>query len=231
MHRAKKRKQQPNQLLQVHCSRCETQCFVNWKPYDVTSTTSFDIMEPGLFHMEREMYSYTICPDCTPIVEALEQPENGEALTIFTSHINPSVIQSSSHPHVMPLNKYLRHPFHAPIQPFVPYDLNEAFQIARSWFQQATYVLVLAGAGMSADAGLSVFRYQLVPIGSGSSSNSSNGNNSQVLSSSSTAVSTCTSVATTTDATAITNTNTFSLLGGGLTTEEVDYHTHPEKAW
>ena len=129
----------------------------------------------------------------------------------------------------MPICKYLRHPLHQPIQPFVPQDLNEGFQIARSWFQQATYVLVLAGAGMSADAGLSVFRYQLAPIGSSSSSSSDNNISAQLLTSNSAP----TAIAGAPPAAAVVSTvpKPLSLLGGGLTTEEVDYRAHPEKAW
>ena len=257
MQRTRKRKR-PTQLLEVSCSRCEAKCYVEWKPFDAATNTNSDIKDPALFHRELELFSYTICEDCTPIVSAVEQQD--QSLTVFTSHINPSVIQSSSHPHIIPICKYLRHPLHEPIQPFVPDDLNEGLLIARTWFQQATYVLVLAGAGMSADAGLSVFRYQLIPIGSGScsgSDNNSNSSNSSSNSSSSnnnhnssntqllskTLVSTATAAAaanatataTTTVATLVTAATTITtplpLLGGGLTTEEVDYRARPEKAW
>ena len=229
---------------------------MEWKPFNAAAADISDVMDPAIFHMEQELYSYTMCVDCSPIVAALEQPNAVDPLTIFTSHINPSVIQSSSHPHVMPISKYLRHPLHAPIQPFVSHDLNEGFSIARSWFQQATYVLVLAGAGMSADSGLSVFRYQLIPSGSSGSSSSSSGSSgssssnsernssssTQTKSNSSTLAPTATTTATTTTATATTSaaatasaavvtTKPLSLLGGGLTTEEVDYRAHPEKAW
>ena len=219
MPATKKRRPSLTTLLPVTCSSCGSTCLI-----EVNNFT-----EKSIDDIECETFSFIVCAACTPAVEALERPSALKRLTVFTSHINPSVVQFSSHPDIVPVSSFIScsnagtfacrsldldgavsRMGTAALDIYEAEScyssLEEGYSTARSWFHSADAILIIAGAGMSAESGLSTFRYQL--------SNDSPQN--KVDSHLSPHVSLPAAVA---------------LLGGGLSTSEVCYNTRPEKAW
>ena len=91
-----------------------------------------------------------LCTECDETIERLR--ESGEDVYWFTAHVDPTFIVESTHPQVVPLSAL----------PFTdrcdPGDFDSAIvQVARA-ILRARAVLVVAGAGMSADGGMPTFR-------------------------------------------------------------------------
>ena len=142
-------------LVRVRCSGCRSACFVASEP--LATTIAAAVADAAVYRQERDEFSYVVCASCAPVVAPHE--EDG-SLVVFTSHVNPSVVQQSSHPDVVPVCPHLA--ARPADVPFVPAALvPPALAQAKAWFDLADHVLVVAGAGMSADAGLPVYRYVL----------------------------------------------------------------------
>jgi NAD-dependent SIR2 family protein deacetylase len=104
------------------------------------------------------------------------------------------------------------------------YNLDLGISLAKSWFFIADAVLIIAGAGMSADSGLATFRYELSDdSGQCGTMKSISGPDLENTAGSPT------DIVTLLDPTAATREG--PLLGGGLSVTEVCYQTRPEKAW
>ena len=83
--------------MPVQCSGCGSDCQI-----EITN-----IAEKSIHDIECERFSFTVCGICYPAVAALESLEAPDTLTVFTSHLNPSVVQFSSHPDVIPVSSFL----------------------------------------------------------------------------------------------------------------------------
>ena len=92
-----KRRHNGTSLLPVQCSGCGSDCQI-----EITN-----IAEKSIHDIECERFSFTVCGICYPAVAALESLEAPDNLTVFTSHLNPSVVQFSSHPDVIPVSSFL----------------------------------------------------------------------------------------------------------------------------
>jgi NAD-dependent SIR2 family protein deacetylase len=101
------------------------------------------------------------------------------------------------------------------------YNFDLGISLAKSWFSIADAVLIIAGAGMSADSGLATFRYELSDdSGQCGIIESISGQDLE---------NTQTDIIPVLDSTA--GIQKGPLLGGGLSVTEVCYQTRPEKAW
>ena len=218
----KKRKHAPRILLPASCSGCGIVCHI-----EVSDFTGKNIDD-----IELETFSFIVCALCTPAVETLEELSAPNGLTVFTSHINPSVVQFSSHTDIIPVSTFISSR-NTSILSCNSYQLDddisrseaaacsvseaisnvisieEGYSVARSWFLSADAVLIIAGAGMSAESGLSTFRYQLSKC---SPEHLQSENKSY-------------------EYTEAIHPSLARPLGGGLSTAEVCYNSRPEKAW
>ena len=203
----KKRKQTVPTLLPASCSSCGNVCHVEVD----------DFAGKNIDDIEHETFSFIVCAICTPAVETLERISAPNELTVFTSHINPSVVQFSSHTDVIPVSSFISSrnttilslPDNVGETISNAFSIKEGYSVARSWFHSADAVLIIAGAGMSAESGLSTFRYQLSKC---SPEQQQSKNES------------C-------DSTCSIRPSLAYPLGGGLSTTEVCYKSRPEKAW
>ena len=140
-------------VVRVRCGRCGSACFVTSEPLEGAATAA--VADAALYQEECDAFSYAFCGSCEPLVATSEADGS---LAVFVSHLNPSVVQHSSLPDVVPVCKHLCRD--VPFAP-TPTTIAAAVAQAKTWFERADHVLVVAGAGMSADAGLPVYRYVL----------------------------------------------------------------------
>ena len=191
-----------------------------------------------LFSIECEKFSYTICEVCGPGVDKLEELDSASGIAVFASYINPSVVQYCNYTQIIPVSPFMtaesisvnyarnrlnessndavgssNDRFRDPIRPDIgEVSLIEGLSIARLLFSNADAVLIIAGAGMSADSGLATFRYELAEYSK--CHKEDNQGTSQSPSANSSDLS-----------------GASLLLGGGLSTADVCYTNRPEKAW
>ena len=195
-------------------------------------------MAMDLFSIECEKFSYTICEVCGPGVDKLEELDSASGIAVFASYINPSVVQYCNYPQVIPVSPFMTSESISvnyardclnessndavgsssdcsrdPIRPDVgEVSLVEGLAIARILFSSADAVLIIAGAGMSADSGLATFRYELAEYSKCHKEDNQCPSQNAVASSP-------------------TLSGASLLLGGGLSTADVCYTNRPEKAW
>ena len=195
-------------------------------------------MGMDLFSIECEKFSYTICEVCGPRVDKLEQLDSASGIAVFASYINPSVVQYCNYPQVIPVSPFMTSEcisvnyardrlnessndavgssndcFSDPIRPDMgEVSLIEGLSIARVLFSSADAVLIIAGAGMSADSGLATFRYELAEYSKCHKEDNQ-----------------CTSQSPSANSSDLSGVSL--LLGGGLSTADVCYTNRPEKAW
>lgn len=111
------------------------------------------------------------------------------------------------------------------------YNLDLGISLAKTWFSIADAVIIIAGAGMSADSGLATFRYELnddsgqcetVKKSSGQELENTAGSQADIPLQDLTAGG---------PGSLLGGGPSGPLLGGGLSVTEVCYKTRPEKAW
>jgi NAD-dependent SIR2 family protein deacetylase len=98
---------------------------------------------------EKETNKVTLCQKCN---HRIEQLCDNEGMHWFTAHLDESYIMACSRPEILP-------PSTLPLERIEPeYSPVEAILKARKFIENATSILILAGAGASVDSGLPDFR-------------------------------------------------------------------------
>jgi hypothetical protein len=130
--------------IAVACGACQLQCYVE-VPVNFSAR-----------QVKRETLDFILCPECCRAIELEGERDPRRPFVVFTSHINQSVVQHSSHPNIVHQSPYLS--FSKRLFTSSDGDIN---LVRNDWFRRAKAILIVAGAGMSADSGLSTFRYRL----------------------------------------------------------------------
>lgn len=137
--RKKKKTASKASQLSTTCGACGNECIISGRVDDID--------EHGVSIFDH----FYCCSDCEPFVDALEKNKE-KPLTFFTSHINEGVVQESNYPLVVKPSKYLVSSY-GPLR-----DQSAEYDVAKRIISNATAILVVTGAGFSADSGLGVFR-------------------------------------------------------------------------
>ena len=127
----------------ILCGVCCCKCILGYN--NVTNI-------PKHLYIQQQRESFYACDECQPYVDKLEQ-DSINPLVFFTLHVNSSIVQQSNYPEIVPINPYIQNMKYRDLQ------LNfDNILTAKSIISQAKAILIVAGAGMSSDSGLNVFR-------------------------------------------------------------------------
>ena len=126
----------------ILCGVCNCKCILQY--------ANETRLAKNLF-IQQERETFYACDECCPLIDELEQKEI--PLVFFTLHVSASIVQESNYPEVFPINPYLSNIKYRDLQ------LNfDNISNAKSIISKAKAILIVAGAGMSSDSGLNVFR-------------------------------------------------------------------------